>query len=82
MLSIRNLAPELPLLIPGVGTQGGDVETTVTAAARPDGYGALVNASRSIIYASSGDNFGSAARSAAMALRDDINQYRPKPATA
>lgn len=82
ILSIRNLAPELPLLVPGVGTQGGDVETTVTAATRPDGCGVLINASRSVIYASSGDNFGSAARSAAMALRDDINQYRPKPATA
>ena len=80
MQSIRALAPELPILMPGVGVQGGDLETAVRSAARPDGTGLLVNASRSILYASAGEDFASAARSAASALREEINQYRPRPA--
>ena len=80
MQSIRALAPELPILMPGVGAQGGDLETAVRSAARPDGTGLLVNASRSILYASAGEDFASAARSAASALREEINQYRPRPA--
>ena len=76
MHSIRMLAPELPILIPGVGAQGGDVKATVTSATRRDGSGILVNASRSIIYASSGDDFGVAARTATEKLRDEINEYR------
>lgn len=79
MQSIRALAPELPILMPGVGAQGGDLETTVRSAARPDGTGLLVNASRSILYASAGEDFASAARSAAAVLREEINQYRPRP---
>ena len=80
MQSIRALAPELPILVPGVGAQGGDLETAVRSAARPDGTGLLVNASRSILYASAGEDFASAARSAAAALREEINQYRARPA--
>ena len=80
MQSIRALAPDLPILMPGVGAQGGDLETAVRSAARPDGTGLLVNASRSILYASAGGDFAEAARSAASALREEINQYRPRPA--
>ena len=79
MQSIRALAPELPILVPGVGAQGGDLETAVRSAARPDGTGLLVNASRSILYASAGDDFAEAARNAAATLREEINQYRPRP---
>ncbi len=82
MQSIRALAPELPILIPGVGAQGGDVETAVRSGTRPDGTGLLVNASRSILYASAGEDFASAARKAAQALRAAINQHRPRPAGA
>jgi orotidine-5'-phosphate decarboxylase len=72
----RELAPAAPFLIPGVGAQGGDLE----AAARygPDGVaGPVINASRSILYASAGVEFAQAAREAAMKLRDEINSYRP-----
>ena len=80
MQSIRALAPELPILVPGVGAQGGDLGTAVRSAARPDGTGLLVNASRSILYASAGRDFAEAARSAAAALREEINQHRARPA--
>ena len=82
MRSIRALATELPILVPGVGAQGGDIETAVRSAVRPDGTGLLLNASRSILYASAGEDFASAARGAAAALREEINQYRPRPAGA
>ena len=82
MRSVRALAPELPILVPGVGAQGGDVESAVRSAARPDGTGLLVNASRSILYASPGEEFAVAARTAAAALRKEINQYRTHPGAA
>lgn len=66
---VRALAPTLPLLIPGVGAQGGDAIATVKAGWRPDAP-IIVNSSRAVLYASDGDDFSSAARSAAMATRD------------
>ena len=75
---IRSLAPDMPLLIPGVGAQGGDVEAAVRYGCASDGYLAVVNSSRGIIYASSGEDFDRAARDAALALRDDMNRYRKK----
>ena len=73
---VRELAPTLPLLVPGVGAQGGDAAATVRAAVRTDlaGCGALiVNSSRAVLYASSGDDFSSAARAAARRTRDELN---------
>ena len=73
---VRELAPTLPLLVPGVGAQGGDAVATVQAAVRTDlaGCGALiVNSSRAVLYASSGDDFSSAARAAARRTRDELN---------
>ena len=81
MRAIREIAPELPFLVPGVGAQGGDVEQTVRAATRADGYGVLISTSRSVLYASA-DDFATAAREAAAALRDRINQFRQQPAAA
>lgn len=71
---VRELAPTLPLLIPGVGAQGGDAEATVRAGLRRDAQGLvtgpiIVNSSRAVLYASSGDDFASAARAAAQATR-------------
>jgi len=66
------------LLIPGVGTQGGDVASAVRYGCDRDGEMAIVNASRSIIYASPGDDFAEAARKAAQQLRDTMNIYRDK----
>jgi orotidine-5'-phosphate decarboxylase len=73
---IRSLVPDMPLLIPGVGAQGGDVRSAVRYGCTPDGRMAIINASRSIIYASRGENFARAARQAALALRDEMNVYR------
>ena len=78
---IRSLAPELPMLIPGVGAQGGDLASAVASGADADGAGILINASRSILYAGSGADFDGEARSVASDMRDEINQYR-NPVTA
>ena len=68
---VRHLAPTLPLLIPGVGTQGGDAKATVKAGLTPTGP-IIVNASRAVLYASKGEDFVSAARSAALDLRQAL----------
>jgi len=75
---VRRVAPDLPFLIPGVGTQGGDLEASVRAAAnaRPDG-GFIITASRSVLYASSGEDYGAAARREAEKLRAAIEETLP-----
>lgn len=73
---VRELAPDLPFLIPGVGSQGGDPSVIVEQASSSDGFGTLINASRSILYASSGENFASKARQAAEGLRKSIQGVR------
>ncbi|MEH3085038.1 MAG: orotidine-5'-phosphate decarboxylase [Xylophilus ampelinus] len=72
---VRALAPTLPLLIPGVGAQGGDAAATVRAGWRPDAPIA-VNSSRAILYASSGDDFAAAARREAQRTRDLLHAAR------
>lgn len=73
---VRELAPRLPLLVPGIGAQGGDAKATVLAARRvPNGVeaGALVvSSSRAILYASGGDDFAEAARQAALRTRAEL----------
>ena len=71
---VRSLAPTLPLLIPGVGAQGGDAVATIKAGYRRS-HGAttgavIVSSSRAILYASSGDDFAQAARQEALRTRD------------
>jgi len=72
---VRALAPTLPLLIPGVGAQGGDAQATVKAGWRP-GAPIVVNSSRAILYASSGDDFAAAARREALRTRDLLETAR------
>ena len=72
---VRAVAPTLPLLIPGVGAQGGDAAATVKAGWRP-GAPIIVNSSRAIIYASSSDDFADAARREAMKTRDLLQAAR------
>ncbi len=85
---VRELAPTLPLLIPGVGAQGGDALATVRAGWRGDAEGrtlapVIVNSSRAVLYASRGSNFAEAARDVALATRAELNQARrPAAATA
>jgi orotidine-5'-phosphate decarboxylase len=74
----RKLAPNAPLLIPGVGAQGGDLESVVRYGCSAKGDLAVVNASRSIIYASGRNNFEDAAREQALKLRNEMNHYRGK----
>ena len=73
---VRAVAPTLPLLIPGVGAQGGDAAATVRAGWRPSGP-IIVNSSRAILYASSGEDFAAAARREALKTRDTLNAARP-----
>jgi orotidine-5'-phosphate decarboxylase len=73
---VRTAAGEAPLLIPGVGAQGGSVAEAVRFGADEHGERAIINASRSILYASSGKDFAEAARAEASRLRDEMNQYR------
>ena len=72
---VREVAPTLPLLIPGVGAQGGDAVATVRAGWRP-GAPIIVNSSRAVLYASSGDDFAEAARREALKTRDVLQAAR------
>ena len=76
LAAVRAIAPQLPILVPGIGAQGGDLEASVRAGLDANGAGLLLSASRSITHASSGDDFQQAARSAALDLRDRINAER------
>ena len=70
--AVRALAPEAPLLSPGVGAQGGDLAATVAAGAGPGGRGIVISSSRGVIHASAGADFAEAARRAALDLRRSI----------
>lgn len=70
---LRALCPELPLLVPGVGAQGAALDAAARAAQFADGRGFLINASRGVLYAATGDGFAAAARDEARRLRDAIN---------
>ena len=74
---VRAVAPTLPLLIPGVGAQGGDAGATVRAGWR-EGAPIIVNSSRAILYASGGDNFAEAARAEALKTRDVLQAAQGK----
>ena len=74
---IREVAPNMPLLIPGVGAQGGDLETVIQEGTDSNGRGLLINSSRDILYASTGLDFAEAARQATIELRDKINKLIP-----
>ncbi len=77
---VRELAPTLPLLIPGVGAQGGDAAATVRAGWRQaDGRTTgpiVVNSSRAVLYASRGSDFAERAREVALATRDELNRAK------
>ncbi|MDE0421337.1 MAG: orotidine-5'-phosphate decarboxylase [Gammaproteobacteria bacterium] len=73
---VRIRAPRLPLLVPGVGAQGGDVNGVFARGLDGEGAGLVVNASRSVIYAGAGAVFAKAARHAAIQLRDEMRRAR------
>ncbi|MFO1292327.1 MAG: orotidine-5'-phosphate decarboxylase [Rubrivivax sp.] len=72
---VRELAPRLPLLVPGIGAQGGDAEATVRAGWRRDAP-IIVSSSRAVLYAGAGDDFAAAARRAAQAARAQLEAAR------
>ena len=73
LADVRGICPDLPILIPGIGAQGGDLADSVRCGVDAGGRLAVINASRSVIYASSGADYAAAARHAASLLRDEIN---------
>ncbi|MHB1429488.1 MAG: orotidine-5'-phosphate decarboxylase [Rhodocyclaceae bacterium] len=73
---VREIVGDLPLLVPGIGAQGGDIEATVKAGRTANGTGLMINSSRAILYAGKGEDFADAAREVALATRDAINRYR------
>jgi orotidine-5'-phosphate decarboxylase len=75
---VRELAPTLPLLIPGIGAQGGDAHATVRAGWRGGENPApiIVSSSRAILYATAGADFAEAARRVAQATRQQLNDAR------
>lgn len=77
LAEIRSVVgPEVPILVPGVGTQGGDAGAAVRAGLGAGGGRMIVNASRAVIFASDGADFAEAARTSATTLRDELNKYR------
>jgi orotidine-5'-phosphate decarboxylase len=72
----RQLCPDAPILVPGIGSQEGALEDAVKAGIDSRNRGMIVNASRSIIYASRDSDYAMAARAAAAQLREHINRYR------
>lgn len=76
LADVRKRVGDVPFLVPGVGAQGGDVAKVMAAGKTANGTGLLISSSRAILYASSGEDFASAARKAAQDLRQLINAHR------
>ncbi|MFC3652061.1 orotidine-5'-phosphate decarboxylase [Dyella humi] len=76
LAEVRALVGNIPLLVPGIGAQGGDVEAVVRNGRTAVGTGLMINSSRAILYAGNGEDFTQAARTATIELRDAINRYR------
>ncbi len=72
LAKVRSIVGDMPLLVPGVGAQGGDVQATVSAGRDSKDYGMMINSSRAILYASSGEDFAQAAALLAQQTRDAI----------
>ncbi|MDE2247945.1 MAG: orotidine-5'-phosphate decarboxylase, partial [Xanthomonadaceae bacterium] len=73
---VRAMVGDMPLLVPGIGAQGGDVQAVLRHGRTADGRGLMISSSRAILYAGNGEDFAVAARQAALELRAQINAYR------
>ena len=78
LAEVRALVGDMPLLVPGVGAQGGDVAQAVHSGQTRAGTGLLISSSRAILYASAGEDFAVAARQATQELRAAINHSRTR----
>jgi orotidine-5'-phosphate decarboxylase len=76
LAAVRALVGEMPLLVPGVGAQGGDVEQVVANGCTRSGTGLVISSARAILYASAGEDFAQAARAETSSLREKINTGR------
>ena len=74
--SIRSMCPGMPILIPGVGVQGGDLEASIVAGVDASGEKAIIAVSRAILYAGEGEDYAVSAANEARALRNRINEVR------
>ena len=84
LAQVRAIVGDMPLLVPGIGAQGGDIAATVAAGCSSDGAGMMINSSRAILYAEAlpgrTETFADAARRVAAETRDAINRQRaPRP---
>lgn len=77
LAAVRQRCPDLPVLLPGVGAQAGDLDASLAAGLDRQGAGLIVSASRGVIYAGAGRDFAARSRAVAQALRDSINSRRP-----
>ncbi len=73
---IRSMCPDMPILVPGVGAQGGDLEASVAAGVDAFGEKAIIAVSRAVLFAGEGTDFATAAANEARALRNRINEVR------
>ncbi len=78
LAQVRAIVGDMPLLVPGIGAQGGDIEATVKSGRTYNGTGMMINSSRAILYAvpKANEDFAAAARRVALETRDAINQHR------
>ncbi|HEV2622754.1 MAG TPA: orotidine-5'-phosphate decarboxylase [Frateuria sp.] len=76
LAQVRALVGDMPLLVPGIGAQGGDVAAVLRHGRTADGTGLMISSSRAILYAGRGEDFAAAARHAAASLCDQINRCR------
>jgi orotidine-5'-phosphate decarboxylase len=68
----------MPLLVPGIGVQGGDIDACVKAGQTTSGDGIVINSSRAILYAGHGEDFAALSRATAERTRDEINRQRKR----
>jgi len=73
---VRSIVAELPILVPGIGAQGGDIQASVEAGQTGSGMGLVISSSRAILYAGNGEDFAMQARHVAARTRDEINRFR------
>ena len=76
LAEVRRIVGDLPLLVPGIGAQGGDIAATMAAGRSAQGAGLIINSGRAILYASGAEDFAAAARRVALETRDAINSER------
>jgi len=75
LAQVRALVGDMPILVPGVGAQGGDAEAVVRNSATRSGDGLIISSSRAILYAGDGEDFAAAARKASLTMREEINRH-------